>query len=144
MQAIAAEAVLAPPGPDGAAHVPVRCPGICQCLVQAAGLRAVAEWHVGVQLVTDSPRRNIWEKRSASSRSFGVCRGRGPARSGSRSCIARASTDEQDGKVRIPGVARCIAASKPRRLRSIRVSISRPSATSATYRASRKASESDQ
>jgi SAM-dependent methyltransferase len=52
MQAIAAEAVLAPPGPDGPGMFRCAAPGYVSALYQAAGLRNVAEWDVGVELVT--------------------------------------------------------------------------------------------
>ena len=60
MQAIAAEAVLAPPGPDGPGVFHCATPGYVSALYQAAGLRDVAEWDVGVELVTDSPAQ-YWE-----------------------------------------------------------------------------------
>ena len=60
MQAIAAEAVLAPPGPDGPGMLRCAAPGYVSALYEAAGLREVAEWDVGVELVTDSPAE-YWE-----------------------------------------------------------------------------------
>ena len=43
--------------PGRAEYVPVRCPGICQCLYEGAGLRDIAEWDVSVELVTRSPEQ---------------------------------------------------------------------------------------
>ena len=60
MQAIAAETVLAPPGPGGPGVFRCAAPGYVSALYQAAGLREVAEWDVEVELVTDSPAQ-YWE-----------------------------------------------------------------------------------
>jgi len=60
MQAIAAEAVLAPPGPDEPGMFRCAAPGYVSALYQAAGLRDVAEWDIGVELVTRSPAQ-YWE-----------------------------------------------------------------------------------
>jgi hypothetical protein len=50
LQAIAAEAVLAPPGPDGPGVFRCAAPGYASALYRAAGLREAAEWDVGVEL----------------------------------------------------------------------------------------------
>jgi SAM-dependent methyltransferase len=60
MQAIATEAVLAPPDPDGPNMFRCAAPGYVSALYGAAGLRDVAEWDVGVELVTRSPAQ-YWE-----------------------------------------------------------------------------------
>jgi hypothetical protein len=60
MQAIAAEAVLAPSEPDGPGMFRCAAPGYVSALYEAAGLRDVAEWDVGGGLVTRSPAR-YWE-----------------------------------------------------------------------------------
>jgi len=60
MQAIAAEAVLAPSDPDGPNMFRCAAPGYVSALYGAAGLRDVAEWNVGVELVTRSPAQ-YWE-----------------------------------------------------------------------------------
>src|SRR5436190_1006034 len=60
MQAIATEAVLAPPDPHGPNMFRCAAPGYVSALYQAAGLRDVAEWNVGVELVTRSPAQ-YWE-----------------------------------------------------------------------------------
>src|SRR5436305_321354 len=46
--------------PGRAKYVPVRCPGYVSALYEAAGLRDVAEWNVGVELVAHSPTQ-YWE-----------------------------------------------------------------------------------
>jgi hypothetical protein len=93
-----------------------RCaaPGYVSALYEAAGLRDVAEWDVGVELVTDSPAQ-YWEMISehASLAVTALAQAGEPARERiAKAVIARAGTYEQDGKVRIPGVARCIAGTK--------------------------------
>ena len=114
MAAIAAEAVLAPPDPDGPGMFRCAAPGYVSALYQVAGLRDVAEWDVGVELVTDSPEQ-YWEMISehVSLAVAALAQAGEPARERiAKAVIARASTYEQDGRVRIPGVARCIAGTK--------------------------------
>ena len=114
MQAIAAEVVLAPPDPDGPNMFRCAAPGYVSALYEAAGLRDVAEWNVGVELVTRSPAQ-YWEMISehvslavAALHQVGE-----PARERiAKAVIAKASTYEEDGEVRIPGVARCIVGTK--------------------------------
>ena len=60
MQAIATEAVLAPPDPDGPTMSRCAAPGYVSALYEAAGLRHVAEWDIDVELVTRSPEQ-YWE-----------------------------------------------------------------------------------
>ncbi len=55
MQAIATEAVVAPPDPDGPNMFRCAAPGCVRDLYEGAGLRDVAEWDVHVELVTRSP-----------------------------------------------------------------------------------------
>ena len=74
----------------------------------------MAEWDVGVELVTDSPAQ-YWEMISehVSLAVAALAQVSGPARGRiAKAVIAAAGTYEQDGKVRIPGVARCIAGTK--------------------------------
>ena len=111
MQAIATEAVLAPPGPDGPGMFRCAAPGYVSALYRTAGLRDVAEWNVGVELVTDSPAQ-YWEMISehVSLAVAALAQAGEPARKRiAKAVIARASTYEQDGRVRIPGVARSTA-----------------------------------
>jgi SAM-dependent methyltransferase len=114
MQAIAAEAVLPPPDPDGPHMFRCAAPGYVSALYEAAGLRDVAEWDVGVELVTRSPAQ-YWEMISEHvSLAVAALRHVGePARERiAAAVIARASAYEAAGEVRIPGVARCIAGTK--------------------------------
>jgi SAM-dependent methyltransferase len=114
VQAIAAEAALAPPGPDRPGMFRCAAPGYVSALYEAAGLRDVAEWDVGVELVTRSPAQ-YWEMISehASVAVAALQQLDKPARERvAKAVIAKASTYEKDGRVRIPGVARCIAGTK--------------------------------
>jgi SAM-dependent methyltransferase len=114
MEAIAAEAVLAPPDPDGPHMFRCAAPGYISALYEAAGLRDIADWDVDVELVTRSPAQ-YWEMISehvslavAALQQIGE-----PARDRiAQAVIAKASTYEQDGKVRIPGLARCTIGTK--------------------------------
>jgi SAM-dependent methyltransferase len=114
MQAIAAEVVLAPPDPDGPGMFRCAAPGYVSALYQAAGLREVTEWDVGVELVTRSPAQ-YWEMISehVSLAVAALQQASEPARERiANAVIAEASSYEQDGKVRIPGLARCIVGTK--------------------------------
>ena len=114
MQAIAAEAVLAPPGPDGPGMFRCAAPGYVSALYEAAELRDVAEWKVGVELVTRSPAE-YWEMISehVSLAVAALQQVDEPARERiARAVIAEAGAYEVGGEVRIPGVARCIVGTK--------------------------------
>jgi SAM-dependent methyltransferase len=114
MQAIATEATLAPPDPDGPSMFRCAAPGWVGARYEAAGLHDVAEWDVGVELVTRSPEQ-YWEMISEHV-SLAVAALRqvdGPARERIRAdAMARVSAFEKDGQVRVPGVARCIVGTK--------------------------------
>src|SRR5437763_13543415 len=60
MQAIATEAVVPSPDPDGPNMFRCAAPGHVSALYEGAGLRDVAEWDVDVELVTDSPAQ-YWD-----------------------------------------------------------------------------------
>ena len=115
MQAIATEAVLAPPDPDGPNMFRCAAPGYVSALYEAAGLRDVAEWNVGVELVTQSPAE-YWEMISehVSLAVAALQQVDEPARERiAKAVIAEVSTYVEDGEVRVPGVARCIVGTKP-------------------------------
>ena len=100
--------------PGRTEHVPVRGPGICQCAVRGRGLRDVAEWDVGVELVTRSPA-DYWEiiSEHMSLAVAALQQVDEPARERIvKAVIAKVSDYEEDGKLRIPGVARCIVGTK--------------------------------
>ncbi len=115
VQAIATEAALAPPDPDGPNMFRCAAPGYVSALYEAAGLRDVAEWDVDVELVTrvasavlgDDQRARLTRSRSASAgRRSGA--GADRERRHRRGQHLRSRT----ARVRIPGVARCIVGTK--------------------------------
>ena len=114
MRATGTEAVLAPPDPDGPNMFRCAAPGYVSALYEAAGLRDVAEWNVGIELVTRSPAQ-YWEMISEHvSLAVAALQQAGePARERiAKAVIDKVGTYEEDGKVRIPGVARCIVGTK--------------------------------
>jgi SAM-dependent methyltransferase len=114
MQAIAAEVVLPPPDPDGPNMFRCAAPGYVSALYEAAGLRDVAEWNVGVELVTGSPAE-YWEMISehVSLAVAALQQVDGAARERiANAVIAKVGAYEEDGKVRVPGVARCIVGTR--------------------------------
>jgi SAM-dependent methyltransferase len=116
VQAIAAEAVVAPPDPDGPNMFRCAAPGYVSALYENAGLGDVAEWDVDVELVTQSPAQ-YWEMISehVSLVAAALQHVDEPARERVRAnAIAAVSAFEKDGAVRVPGVARCIVGTKSR------------------------------
>ncbi|MDQ6725982.1 MAG: class I SAM-dependent methyltransferase [Actinomycetota bacterium] len=114
MQAIATEAVLAPPDPNGPNMFRWAAPGHVSALYEAAGLREVAEWDVDVELVTRSPEE-YWEMISehVSLAVAALEQVDEPARERIRAiATAKVSEFEKEGKIRVPGVARCIVGTK--------------------------------
>jgi SAM-dependent methyltransferase len=114
MQAIATETALTPPDPDGPGMFRCAAPGCVGALYEAAGLHDVAEWDVGVELVTRSPAQ-YWEMISehVSLAVAALQQVDEPALERIRAyALAKVSAFEKDGKVRVPGVARCIAGTK--------------------------------
>ena len=114
MRAIAAEAMLAPPAPDGPNMYRCAAPGSVSALYVATGLRDVAEWDVEVELVTASPEQ-YWEMISehVSSAVMALEQVDAPARDRIAAAVtASVRAYEKDGKVRVPGVARCIVGTK--------------------------------
>ncbi len=114
MRAIATEAALPPAGPDAPGMFRFAAPGRVSALYEAAGLRDVAEWDVGVDLVTRSPAQ-YWEMISehASLAVAAIQQVGEPARERiAEAVIAEVSSYEENGKVRIPGMARCIVGTK--------------------------------
>jgi SAM-dependent methyltransferase len=115
MQAIATEVVVAPPDPDGPNMFRCAAPGYMSALYEDAGLGDVEEWDVGVELVTQSAEQ-YWDMISEHV-SLAVAALRQvdePARRRIRAtAMAEVSRFEQDGVVRVPGLARCIVGTKP-------------------------------
>jgi SAM-dependent methyltransferase len=114
MQAIATETVVAPPHPDRPNMFRCGAAGYVSALYEHAGLRNIAEWDVGVELVTRSPEQ-YWEMVSehVSLAAVALQQVDQPARQRIRArAVAEVSAFEKDGKVRVPGRARCIVGTK--------------------------------
>ena len=114
MQEIAVETVLVPPDPNGPNMFRCAAPGYVTALYEAAGLRDVAEWDVDVELVTQSPAQ-YWKMISehVSLAAAALQQVDEPTRERiAEAVIAKAITYEVGGRVRIPGVARCIVGTK--------------------------------
>ena len=114
METIATEVVLPPPDPDGPSMFRCAALGYVSALYEAVGLRDVAEWNVDVELVTRSPEQ-YWEMISehVSLASAALQQVNESARVRiSNAVIAKVSTYEADGVVRVPGLARCIVGTK--------------------------------
>jgi ubiquinone/menaquinone biosynthesis C-methylase UbiE len=110
MQAIATETAVAPPDPNAPTMFRCAAPGYVSALYEGAGLCDIAEWDVEVELVTRSPEQ-YWEMISehVSLAVAALQQVDEPARERIRArAIAEVSAYEKDGKVRVPGVARCI------------------------------------
>ncbi len=113
--AIAAE-TSPPPPPDPQRPNMFRCaaPRCISSLYENVGLLDVAEWNVGVELVTQSPVQ-YWEMISehVSLAAAALQQVDEPARQRIRAAvIASVSEFEKDGSVRVPGMARCIVGTK--------------------------------
>jgi SAM-dependent methyltransferase len=114
MRAIATEAVLPPPDPEGPGMFRCAAPGSVTSLYEAAGLRDIAEWNVDVELVTRTPEE-YWEMISehVSLAVAALQQVDGPARGRiAEAVIADVGIYEGDGEVRVPGAARCIVGTK--------------------------------
>jgi SAM-dependent methyltransferase len=115
MEAIGVEISLPPGDPDTPNMYRCAAPGQVSRLYEAAGLRHVAEWDVGVELVTRSPAE-YWEMVSEHvSLAAAALR---QVDDGARERIAAAVAAtvrryESDGEVRVPGMARCIVGTRP-------------------------------
>lgn len=114
MRAIATEAAVPPPDPEGPNMYRCAAPGQLSTLYLDAGLRDVTESDVGVELVTRSPDE-YWEMISehVSLAAAALQQVDEPAR---RRMRARATADvsayAQGGEIRVPGLARCIVGTR--------------------------------
>jgi len=114
MQAIAAEAAVAPPDPGGPSMFRCAAPGFVSGLYEQAGLLEVAECDVDVELVTRSPEQ-YWEMISehVSLVVAALEQVDAPARERIRAhAMAEVSAFEKGGEVRVPGLARCISGTR--------------------------------
>jgi hypothetical protein len=115
MQAIATEVAVPPPDPDGPTMFRCAAPGRVSALYEQAGLRDVAEWDVGVELVTRSPEE-YWDMISehVSLAVAALQQVDEPARERVRAhAVANVRAYELGGEVRVPGLARCVVGTKP-------------------------------
>jgi ubiquinone/menaquinone biosynthesis C-methylase UbiE len=114
LQAIAAEVPLPPPDPDDPSMFRCAAPGYVSDLYAAAGLRDTAEWDVDVETVTSSAEQ-YWEEVSEHVSAAVIALEHADDATRERigaAVIAAARDYEIDGRVRIPGVARCIVGTK--------------------------------
>lgn len=114
MQAIATAVALAPPDPEGPNMFRCAASGYVSAVYEAAGLFDVAEWDIDVELVTSSPAE-YWEMMSEHVSLAVAALQQIDERSWEKiraTVIANVSAYQKDGKVRVPGVARCIAGTK--------------------------------
>lgn len=115
MKAIATEVEVSAPDPDRPSMFRCAAPGCISALYEQAGLRAVAERDVDVELVTDSADQ-YWAMISehVSLAVAALQQVDEPARERIRAvAIADVGQYGRDGKVRVPGVARCVVGTKP-------------------------------
>ena len=115
MQAIVSETQVAPPDPERPNMFRCAAPGYVSALYEEAGLLDVSEWDVNVELVTRSPEE-YWEMISehVSLAAAALQQIDEPARERVREhAIAEVSAFVSDGKVRVPGLARCVVGTKP-------------------------------
>ncbi len=116
MDAVADEMPPAPPDPDAPGIFRFPAPGMASALLADAGLTDVVEWDVPVALVTADPDQ-YWEVMGEDvSPAVVALRGlNAPARQRVRDvAIAGVAAFEEDGVVRVPGLARCVVGTKPR------------------------------
>ncbi len=114
MDAIASEVTLPPPDPDGPNMFRCAAPRCVSARFEAAGLRDVEEWDVGVELVTESAEQ-YWDMMSehVSLAAAALRQVDAPARERIRAhAIAMVGAYTNDGKVRVPGRARCIVGTR--------------------------------
>jgi SAM-dependent methyltransferase len=114
MQAVATEVDVPPPDPDGPSMFRCAAPGFVSALYEQAGMRDVAEWEVDLALIARSPEQ-YWEiiSEHVAPAVAALQHIDEPARERiATRAVTAARAFEQDGQVRIPGVARCIAGAK--------------------------------
>jgi len=114
MQAIATEVVVPPPDPDGPNMFRCTAPGYVGALYQAAGLHDIAEWDVPVALVTRSPEE-YWQTMSEHVTAVATALQQVDAAAKERIrayATAQVEPFTTDGKVAVPGLARCIVGTK--------------------------------
>jgi ubiquinone/menaquinone biosynthesis C-methylase UbiE len=114
MDAVATEIEVPPPDPDVPNMYRCAASGCISTLYEEAGLRDVTEFDVPVELVTDSLDQ-WWEMTSEHISAAAAAlqqvdeAARGRIRAHATAAVGRYVTE---GKVRVPGLARCIAATR--------------------------------
>jgi SAM-dependent methyltransferase len=114
MQAITAEVTLPPPDPNGPSMFRCAEPGYVSALYKAAGLHDVDEWDVPLELVTESPEE-YWDviRDHLSFAAAALQQLDESARQRIQDTVlTNVSAYEVDGKVRVPGMARCVVGTK--------------------------------
>jgi len=114
MQAIAKEVALPQPDPDRPSMFRCAAPGSVGALYAAADLHDVAECDIGVELVAQSPAE-CWHMLSelVSLVAAALQQVDEPARRRiAQAVVAEVGAYARDGKVRVPGLARCIVGTK--------------------------------
>jgi SAM-dependent methyltransferase len=114
MQAIATEAVVAPPAPDRPHMFRCAAAGYVSALYEAAGLCDIAEEDVDIELVVRSPQE-YWDMISdhVSLAVAALQQVDEPSRERMRArAVSEVGAFESHGRVRLPGVARCIVGTK--------------------------------
>ena len=115
MQAIATEVVLPPPDSDAPNMFQCASPGCVSALYEAAGIGGAAEWDVDIELVTSSPAE-YWDMMTdhVSLAVAALQQVDEATRDRIRAALfASLSPYQNDGEVRVPGLARCIVGTKP-------------------------------
>jgi len=114
MEAIATEVEVAPSDPSRPNMYRCAALGQVGSLYEAEGLHDIAEWDVGVELVTNSPEQ-YWEMISdhVSLAAATLQSVDEPTRERIGAiALGKVSAFEKDSKVRVPGAARCIIGTK--------------------------------
>jgi ubiquinone/menaquinone biosynthesis C-methylase UbiE len=114
MMAIATEMPIPPPDPDGPGMFRWAQPGAVSSLFTAAGLRDVTEWDVATLLQTDSPEE-YWRLATEVTGPVVALMSQADEAGSERiraSAIDASKAYEADGKVNLPGMARCIVGTK--------------------------------
>lgn len=114
LQAVETEVPIPPPDPDGPHMFRCTAPGYLSALYQGAGLKDISEWDVPVALVTRSPDE-YWQTMSehVSAVSTALQQVDEPVHERIRAyAIAQLAPFSKDGKVTVPGLARCIVGTR--------------------------------
>ncbi len=113
--AIATEVDMPPPDPDAPGMFRCATPGAMTSLLERAGLAGVTEWDVPTAMVTDTPER-YWQLITELTAPVVAVLSQVDDAAQERirvKVIGDARSHEADGKLRLAGMARCIAGTKP-------------------------------